>query len=400
MRIAYFDCASGISGDMCLGALVDAGASIRKLKEALKQIPISGYALSSSHTTRCGISATKVDVKLLKSNASNGHHQAKRWQDIRRLIRKSSLDKAIQDKGLEIFKMLFEAEGRVHGEPFDKVHLHELGAVDCIVDIFGTLTCLKLLGIDSIYSSAVNLGGGTVRTSHGILPVPTPATLEILKGRQVYSSHIHFEMTTPTGSVLLKALSKPSEPVPRMTIQNTGYGAGSKDFHEMPNVLRVIIGEVDSDRQALDTNDRAIVIETNIDDMNPQHYECVMDRLLSAGALDVFMENIIMKKGRPAVKLTCITRESDVTEMSDILFENTTSIGIRYYSTNRMILDREIRAVQTKYGNVRFKVSRIRGKIITVTPEYEDLKVIAENKNLSIKRVAFGLSHCYKNLFK
>ncbi|HMK56061.1 MAG TPA: nickel pincer cofactor biosynthesis protein LarC [Dissulfurispiraceae bacterium] len=388
MKIAYLDCASGISGDMFLGALVDAGADLAEIKRALKNIPVTGYKLLSSRTTRCGVSAAKVDVILRKKE----HNQARRWQDVKRLIGASALEDSVKRKGLDIFRLLFEAEGKVHDRPFDKVHLHELGAVDCIVDIFGTLIGLKLLGVERVYSSAVNLGSGTVRTAHGLLPVPAPATLEILKGRPAYASNIPFELATPTGSVLLKALSETSESMPRMIISRIGYGAGNKDFQEMPNVLRLITGEADTAGQDLDLNDSVVVIETNIDDMNPQHYEAVMSKLLSAGALDVFLENIIMKKGRPAVKVTCITRESDLDKMSDILFADTTTIGIRYYRADRKILSREIKAVRTKYGIVRFKVSIRKGKVTTVTPEYEDLRAISEKRGISIKELTSALA--------
>ena len=380
MKTAYLDCAAGISGDMCLGALVDAGASLNKIKRSLKGIALTGYALTARRVTRSGIAATKVDVVLQKSKNHDAH--ARKWRDINKLIRSASLDDSLKQKGLNIFRTLFEAEGLVHGDPFDTVHLHELGATDCIVDIFGTIIGLDLLGIGKVFSSPVNLGQGTVRTSHGLLPVPAPATIELLKGHPVYASEIPFELTTPTGAVLLKSISSHSQLLPLMTIAGVGYGAGNKDISGLPNVSGL----------TAPPDDTVVVMEANIDDMSPQYYESVMSRLLEAGALDVFLENIIMKKGRPAIKLTSITRESDVDKMADIFFRETTTIGLRFYRTERRTLEREIRKIHTQYGIVRVKISRHAGKIVTATPEYDDLRAISERTSIPIRELAAELA--------
>ena len=401
MKTAYFECSAGISGDMCLGAFVDAGVSLSTIKRSLNKIPIVGYTLSSRKVSRAGISAMKVDVHIKESTA--GAHrktplhklQARRWKDIQNIIRKSVLPEKIKDKGLAVFKNLFEAEGKVHGEPFDSVHLHELGATDCIVDIFGTLISLDLLGIEKVIASPVNLGQGIIHTDHGILPVPAPATIEILRGYPVYSSEIPFELTTPTGAVILKTLASSCVTFPRFTVETIGYGAGNRDITAVPNVLRLMIGDefTASDNPISPASENSVIIlETNIDDMNPQYFESVMNRLLAAGALDVFLENIIMKKSRPAVKITAIVKENDADKMADILLNETTTIGIRMYRADRKILEREVKRIKTRYGFVRFKVSRLKGKIVTTTPEYEDIKALSEKTDTPIRIIAEELA--------
>jgi uncharacterized protein (TIGR00299 family) protein len=400
MKIAYFDCSAGISGDMCLGALVDAGVSLSKLRSCLKKIPITGYRLSERKVRRNGIAATKVDVILTEpkghSHHDHAHHHktpARKWTDVKKLIASSTLEDSIKRKGLAIFRHLFEAEAAVHGESVDHVHLHELGAVDCIVDIFGTLIGLEMLGVEKVFSSPVNTGQGTVNTAHGLLPIPAPATLELLKGCQFYSSGINFELTTPTGAAILSGLVEAFGPLPGISAERTGYGAGNREIADIPNAFRLIIGENLSvkDSSSSYSGDRVIVLETNIDDMNPQYYEGIIDKLLKAGALDVFLENISMKKSRPAIKITAIIRDLDIDKVTDILFSETTTIGVRYYSAERRILNREIIKVKTSFGAMRFKVSRHNGKIVTVTPEYEDLRAISDKTNIPVKEIVASL---------
>ncbi|MDP2276991.1 MAG: nickel pincer cofactor biosynthesis protein LarC, partial [Nitrospirota bacterium] len=303
MKIAYFDCSSGISGDMCLGALIDAGVPITKLENELRKLRVKGYKLKVKRVKRSGFAATKADViqnspphpPLSKGGQRGG--EAKKWKDIERIIKASSLSESVKQKGLKIFKRLFEAEAKVHGETFNTAHLHELGAVDCIVDIFGTVIGLNLLGIEKVYSSGVNTGSGSVRTKHGILPVPAPATTELLKGIPVYSDGIDYELTTPTGAVILKEISSSFGSIPDMVIEKIGIGAGNKDFKDKPNVLRILIGNPpsppftkggvvasgDSPRRGKFSGEKVTVIETTIDDMTPQIYEYVMERLIKAG---------------------------------------------------------------------------------------------------------------------
>lgn len=380
-KSAYFDCFSGISGDMCLGALIDAGADIDIIKNELAKLPVSSYSISHSKVIRSGISATKADV-IIKKTEGRKQTEAKKWKDIEKIIKNSHLSEKIKQKGLHIFKRLFEAEAMVHGTSFDDVHLHELGGIDCIVDIFGTLIGLDILGIEEFYTSAINLGSGTVKTEHGILPVPAPATAELLKGYAVYSSGIPFELTTPTGAAIISGLDAKNSNFPELLIEKTGYGAGNREISDIPNVLRIFIGKKE------DTTDNSVtIIETNIDDMNPQIYEDVMDKLFMAGALDVFLENIIMKKGRPAIKLSVIASDRDRDRLTEMLFKETTTIGVRFYNVNRKTLDRQIKTMKTSFGNIRMKISKLNDEILNISPEYEDIKDLSKKTGIPIKEI-------------
>lgn len=383
-RICYFDCFSGISGDMLLGALVDAGVSLQSLQKELSRLAVKGYKLEATQVKRSGLAATKVNV-ILDSGAGRGH-EARRWKDVEKIIDNSSLSEGIKLKGLEIFKRLFKAEAKVHGSTFQNVHLHELGAVDCIVDIFGTLIGLDILGITEVYSSPLNVGSGTVKTEHGILPVPAPATLELLKGVPVYSSGIEHELTTPTGAVIVSSLSKGFITLPDMNVSVTGIGAGGRNLSTQPNILRIMVGERDAGAPSAG-GECVTVIETNIDDMNPQAYEYVMKRLFKAGALDVCLTNIIMKKGRPGIKLTVICDDPERDELSRIIFTETTSIGVRFYTAGRQVLAREIKPLKTEFGNIDVKVSSLDGKILRTTPEYDDCRKIAKKHGIPLLEV-------------
>ena len=387
MKTAYFDCFAGISGDMCLGALVDAGADISEIAKYLEKIPIKNYILESRKVLRNGISATKVDVIISKSAIKSIKPENRKWKDIEKIIKASSLSDEIKQKGSHIFKRLFEAEAKVHGKPLDKVHLHEIGGVDCIVDIFGTLIGLDMLGVKKVYASPINLGSGKVKTEHGLLPVPAPATIELLRDFPVYSSGISLELTTPTGAAIITGLGAIFSALPEMKIEKIGYGAGSSDILNMPNALRIFLGEQVEGKKEARNNDPVTVIETNIDDMSPQLYEDVMEKLFNSGALDVFLQNIIMKKGRPAIKLTVIAEEEDTDKMADILFKETTTIGLRFYKARRKTLNREIVRIDTKYGMVRLKLSRLKDIIVNISPEYDDLKAIAKKTKLPLKKV-------------
>lgn len=378
-KIAYFDCFSGISGDMCLGAIIDAGVDISQIKNELRKIDIKDYRIINRKVKRSGISATKVDVKVKPYK----NIKAVRWKDIEELIIRSKLEEEIKKKGLNIFKRLFEIEAKVHGLKLEEAHLHELGGIDCIIDIFGTIIGLNILHIEDIYVSPINLGSGSIYTSHGVLPVPAPATLELLKDYPIYSSDISFELTTPTGAAIISGLKANPSVMPEIKIGIVGYGAGNKDFPTRPNVLRLIVGEVVNNF----SDDMVIVIETNIDDMNPQLYENVIDRLFEAGALDVFLENIIMKKGRPAIKLSVLSRESDVDNMLKIIFNETTTIGVRFYKTYRKTLRRQMKEIKTGYGNITVKNSMLDEKSFKISLEYEDLKRFAKETGIPIKNL-------------
>jgi uncharacterized protein (TIGR00299 family) protein len=393
-NIAYFDCFSGISGDMCLGAIVDAGVSLSEIDKELKKINIKGYKLVSKKVQRANISATKVDVLIKKTSKKKLKPESKKWADIERLILSSRLPKDIKEKGLCIFKRLFQAEANVHGVSFRDAHLHELSGIDCIIDIFGTIIGLNILGVEKIYVSPINLGSGDINTSHGILPVPAPATLELLKDYPIYSSNIPFELTTPTGASIISGLLAVPIPIPDMKLEKIGYGAGKKDLPNRPNVLRILIGKEtnQSDEESI------VIMETNIDDMNPQIYENVVEKLFDAGALDVFLENIIMKKGRPAIKLSVLLKETELEKISNILFNETTTIGVRFYKAFRKTLPRDFKRIKTEYGNIRVKRALLDDEFIKLSVEYDDLKKLSKETGIEIKKIEeifkYLLSNC------
>ncbi len=382
MRVAYFDCFAGISGDMCLGALVDAGVSLKELTKGLKKLPVAGYNLSARKVMRSGLAATKVDVRLT-APAVRSATAGTRWKDIEKIVSASTLPKDLREKGLDVFRHLFEAEARVHGEGFSSVHLHEAGGVDCMVDIFGTVIGLKLLGIDRVYCSPVNTGSGTVRTSHGTLPVPAPATTELLRGVPVYSSGAAHEATTPTGAALLKSLAAGFRPMPELIPDHIGTGAGSRDTKGFPNVLRILAGE----SSLSSSGDIVTVIDTNIDDMNPQVYEHLGNLLFAAGALDVSLTPLMMKKMRPGVLLSVICVREKRDGLIALILRETTSIGLRYYEAGRAVMSRVIRKVDTRYGTVRVKISSHAEAGEKFMPEYEDCRAIARKKGVPLLRV-------------
>ena len=367
---------------MCLGALVDAGVSLQALERRLKAIPVKGYSLIAEKVRRSGIAATKVDV-ILKQGKGGPAAEIRSWKDITGIIRTSGLPDEIKKKGHEIFRTLFEAEAEAHGESLAKVHLHELSSLDCIVDIFGTLIGLSMLGVDAVYSSPVNLGGGVVKTAHGILPVPAPATAGILKNTLVYASDSPFELTTPTGAAILKSVSKGFGAMPCFQYEKSGVGAGSRDIGNRPNVLRVFVGEMQSESPA----ESVTVIETNIDDMNPQIYEYLIDELFAKGALDVYLTQVIMKKTRPAVQLSVICNSDKKDDLIGIVLKETTSIGLRYFEARRVTMSREIEEFSSKYGKVRVKTSRLGKSLVKRSPEFEDCKKRAQETSLPLREI-------------
>lgn len=383
MVIAYIDCSAGISGDMCLGALVDAGVSLEKIKAGLKCLPVKGYKLEAKKVTRATLAATKVDV-ILTPEVRGRKTETRKWKDIEKIIDSSSLPVHIKQRGLRIFRRLFEAEARVHGKTYAATHLHELGAIDCIIDIFGALIGLEALGVEKVYASAVNLGSGRIRAEHGRLPVPAPATAELLTGAPVYSSDSsRFELTTPTGAAILREITEAFINIPLMQIDKIGNGAGNKDIAEFPNMLRIFVGS-DKPKRILQTLPKVMVIETNIDDMNPQLYEYVMDRLFEAGALDVFLAQIIMKKSRPGVLLTALCLEDKRGELIDLLLKETTTLGIRFYEASRVVLERATKKVRTGLGDINIKTASLDGRLIKQSPEYEDCKRIAAKHKIPL----------------
>jgi len=396
VKIAYFDCFSGISGDMCLGALVDAGVPLKTMAKELKKIPVTGYELVSDKVTRSCFRGTKVDV-LQKSVKGGPKSQAVLWKDIESIIRQTRLTEDIRHTGLRVFKRIFQAEAKVHGKTLHTVHLHELGGVDCMIDIFGTIIGLHLLGIEKVYTSPVNLGRGFVNTEHGTMPVPAPATAEILKNIPVHSQSVPFELTTPTGAAIIRELASGSGDIPCMDIEKIGIGAGMKDFSHWPNVLRIFIGTTsdapilkkcvrcDGKIEKMGLPDETVtVIETNIDDMNPQIFEYVMERLFRAGALDVFLTQIIMKKSRPGVKMTVLCDEKQREKLISIMLKETSTIGMRFYETKRKVMQRELKTVESQFGKVRVKISKSGDTILKKVPEYDDCKKIARKLNIPL----------------
>ena len=377
MRTAYFDCFSGISGDMTLGALIDAGLSIKELKSHLSKLPIDNYDITAKKVKKNGIAATKVDV-IVKAR-----QKERRLSDIKKIISNSRLDKTIKEKAISVFEKLAKAEAKVHKTSLNNVHFHEVGAIDAIVDIVGAVIGLHLLGIENICASSINTGTGFIKSAHGILPVPGPATAELLKGIPVYSTDTKMELTTPTGAAIISTLSNDFGPMPKMDIKSIGYGAGTFNSPDMPNLLRIFIGEMKNPAKEENT----LLLETNIDDMNPQIYEYVMERLFVSGALDVYLTPIIMKKGRPATMLSVLSKKDDVKKLSDIIFRETTSIGLRVQEIGRIKAEREIKEVKTKYGNVRVKIAFDDKEILGINPEYEDCKRIAVKKGIPLKKV-------------
>ncbi|MBI5179961.1 MAG: nickel pincer cofactor biosynthesis protein LarC [Nitrospirae bacterium] len=377
MRTAYFDCFSGISGDMTLSALIDAGLSLKELKLHLSKLPIDNYDITARKVKKNGIATTKVDVIV------KGRQRERRLSDIKKIINNSKLDKSIKNNAINIFERLAKAEAKVHKTSINNVHFHEVGAVDAIVDITGAVIGLKILGIENILASAINTGTGYIKSAHGILPVPGPATAELLKNIPIYSTDIKMELTTPTGAAIISTLASDFGPMPKINIKAIGYGAGTFNSPDMPNLLRIFIGEMKNPAKEENT----ILLETNIDDMNPQLYEYVTERLFAAGALDVYLTPIIMKKGRPATMLSVLTTKDNIKNMADILFRETTSIGMRVQEIGRIKVERKIKEIKTKYGKVRVKIAFDDKEILGINPEYEDCKRIAIKKGIPLKKV-------------
>ena len=378
LRAAYFDCYSGISGDMILGALVDLGVDPGKIRKALKTLDLKGYKLKTSRVQRGLIAGTKVQVSLTKSS----HHPARKYSDIKKLIADSDLSSTAKKNSLEIFKRIAQVEAAIHDTTMEKIHFHEIGAVDSIVDIVGGVVAIESLKLDKIYASPLNVGEGFVQCAHGCLPVPAPATLKLLQGIPVFSNGIKKELTTPTGAAMIGFYADKFGSLPAMKIVGDGYGAGDHIIAEMPNMLRVVLGEISAE-----SDEELVLIETNIDDMNPEFYEGTMESLFKAGALDVYLTPIIMKKSRPANKISVLSSETDRQAMTEILLHETSSFGVRYFRIGRTVLEREMKTVNIPWGSVRIKIGKFNGKVIQISPEYEDCKKIAYKEKVPVKQV-------------
>ena len=400
----YFDCFSGASGDMVLGALLDLGLPIEALRGALGSLAIDYGGVSAERVLRAGVSATRF--RALADDARHdagghdhhqhddeahhhhghdqapGHHEHHSLKEIAGFIRRSALSAGGRDRAIHMFERLAEAEAAIHAVPIEKVHLHEVGAIDSIIDIVGAVYGLEWLGATDVTSSPLNVGSGTVECAHGTFPVPAPATVRLLTGVPIYSGAVARELVTPTGALIVTDYATAYGPLPAMRVDAVGYGAGSSDFKGNPNVLRLLTGE-----RTADSGERIVSIECEIDDMNPQLFGPLMDRLAGAGALDVFYAAVQMKKNRPGTLVTVIAPPGRRTAIAEILFSETTTIGVRYQEMLRECLDREIVRVETPLGEIRFKVATREGRVLNAAPEFDDCARVAAERRVPLKEV-------------
>jgi uncharacterized protein (TIGR00299 family) protein len=402
-NVLYLDCFSGISGDMMIGALIDIGLDFKKLSKEIKKLGLTGYRLKSREAMAGAVSATKFDVEIIKEQKLRTH------KDIKKIIKGSTLSDKVKKVSLDIFKCVAEAEARIHNRSIDEVHFHEVGAIDSIIDIVGTAIGIEYLKIDKVYCSNIPLGSGSIDISHGKLPVPAPATMEILKGVPVYQGDFDFEVTTPTGAAIAKVLAVAFGKIPDIEIQSTGYGAGTKNVnidddrhhhsHELPNALRAVMGR-EAEAVLENSNTRGnfldkilhtgdtIMLSTNIDDSTPEIMGYVMEKLnSSAGVLDAWLQTIYMKKNRPAFKLSIICTLKEENNIAELVFKETSTLGIRRETVNRYCLEREKQLLKLPYGEVEVKVAKLDGEIVNSSPEYESCKKLAKKTGKPLKEI-------------
>ncbi len=443
MRIAYLDCFSGISGDMFLGVLVDAGVPLRLLDDTVSALNV-GARLEAARVDRCGISAIKVNVwvghekdlpreeywkakeeqdKVARQSHEHAHdhehthghhhhevehrheHPHRGMKEIREIIGKAKIAETAKARAIAIFQALADAEAKVHNTSHEAIHFHEVGAVDAIVDIVCAAVGSEAIGVDRWVCSPLNVGGGTVRCAHGEFPVPAPAVVELLRDAPVFSTGLLAELVTPTGAAIVKVLANDFAPIPGMKIEKVGYGAGSRDFETHSNVARILIGESGlaqhaAEREAPTTDigaphETISVLEANLDDLNPQVFGYVMERLLAVGALDVFGTPVQMKKSRPGVLLTVLCKPEHASKLTNLIFAETTTLGVRMREEHRAALIRRSISVQTKWGEVRLKVANLNGTVANYTPEYEDCRRIAEQHHIPLKNVLQEAARLY-----
>jgi len=404
MKTLYFDCFSGISGDMTIGALLDLGLDFEYLKAQLKKLPVEGYELKAGRVVRSNLSAMKFDVEVEGDTGHHHHHHHddhghhhpdhhhRKASEILHMIGNSSITPNAKRIATEIFTKLAVSEGKVHNIRPEDVEFHEVGAVDSIVDCVGAAIGFDALGIERFLCSAINIGSGFIHCQHGVMPVPAPATADLLRNATIYSKHANTELVTPTGAAILAAVVNHFGPLENFVTERIGYGAGTKEFPDFPNCVRLMLGK-ETGASAQDV----IVIEANIDDMTPQNFGYVTEKLLGAGALDVFTIPVQMKKGRPGHLLQVLTPPQVADTISRIIFEETTTIGVRRYTATRTILDREFVEVETEYGKVKVKVSRLAGDVVNFTPEYEDCARLARERSVALKKVQAAAIAAYLN---
>jgi len=413
MRIAYFDCFSGIAGDMILGALVGCGVDIDDLRQDLAGLALDGFRIQHRTVRRGALGAEKVDVVVDEKG-----HPHRGLRDLREILEGSDLPAGVAEQADRVFERLVEAEASVHGVPANEVHLHDVGAVDAIVDVVGACAGLRRLGIDKVGCSPLNVGGGTVQSAHGELPVPAPATAYLLRGAPVYSRGPQVELVTPTGAALMATLSTSFGPWPEIVLDAVGYGAGDHEFEGMANILRLAIGShaglqagthetshegtpgsshAGSTSEGVGHPGPVSVIETNLDDITPQVLGSVVQRLLEAGALDAYTVPIFMKKNRPGVQLTVLSPTEHVELLADLIFRETTTLGLRTYPVKRHELRRRHDDVDTPWGRVRVKVAELGDSVVTSTPEYEDCEAISRAHGVPLKQVIQAAASAYLN---
>jgi uncharacterized protein (TIGR00299 family) protein len=393
MRIAYLDCFSGISGDMFLGALVDAGVSPRLLEDTVTALDL-GASMEISRVQRGGIAATKVNVVAPKRGT---HQHGRHLREIRGIIDKAEISRHAKNISIKIFEALGEAEAEIHNTSIEKIHFHEVGAVDAIVDIVCAAVGAETLAVEEWICSPLNVGGGTVQCAHGTLPVPAPATLKLLRDAPVYSSGPQVELVTPTGAAIVKTLCNRFTSFPAMKVERSGYGAGTREFPDHPNVLRLTIGESITETahtppsaatiQEIPERDRIAVLEANLDDLSPQVLGYAMERLLAEGALDVFSIPVQMKKSRPGALLTVLAKTEDADRLSKLIFAETTTLGVRCREEYRQVLTRRWETVATTWGPVRIKIANMNGTVSNYAPEYEDCRALAEAQHVPLRTV-------------
>ena len=391
MRTLYFDCFAGAAGDMILGALLDAGLPFDELKHALGSLAVEGWDVSVDRVMKTGVTAAKFRVHERVPAGSGGHHHH-HMQHVFAAIERSALSEPAKARAIRMFRRLGEAEAVIHNTKIDRVHLHEVGAMDSIIDIVGAAFAFEWFKADRVVVSPINVGSGMVKTAHGMFPVPAPATVSLVAGAPVYSSGVQSELLTPTGALILTEYASAYGPIPSMKIQRVGYGAGDRELPETPNVVRVLVGE--DAPQDLNTSEprdrnghRVAVLECEIDDMNPQIFGVLMEKLYAAGALEVFYSAVQMKKNRPGTLMTVVCTPDDRNTMTEIVFRESTTIGIRYQALSRECLDRELVTVTTAIGPVRFKVARRDGRVLNAQPEFEDLAKLSAEHGIPVKEV-------------
>lgn len=376
MKTLYFDCFAGVSGDMILGAMVAAGVDPDELQQRLSLLGLSGYEINFETVDRAGISATYACVR---AEAGQKHRHLR---DIVEIISNSKLSDGVKQRATEVFTRLAEAEAKIHNEPIDHVHFHEVGAIDAILDVVGAAICFEMLEIEQFVCSPLHVGSGTVDMAHGRFPVPPPAVAELLRDAPIYSTEIKGELVTPTGAAIVTSLCSEFGPLPLMKLAATGYGAGTRTYKAFPNVLRVLIGETQ-----LVSDENLLMIETNIDDMAAQQFAHVMDRSFELGALDCYFTPVQMKKNRPAVLLSVLCRPQQREALMEMLFKETTTLGIRSYEVQRRALERSIECVETSYGPIDVKVAKLNGVVVNEMPEYEQCREAARKAGVPLKVV-------------